>query len=299
MSLAGELGTTQAAAGAANGAAADTTTTADAVTTAAAATAGAGATRIDMPEEFKAMETMRKFIGTDGKVDPSVVLKSYAHLESQMGGDKIPVPKSDDDWAAVYDKLGRPKAADAYELPKMDGQADGVTMSADSEKFFREFAHKNGWNQKQAAAAYQTLYEHNVKQVAEWTKLEKDSRDKCEADLKREHGQAFDGFSASAKAALSQYADADFFQYLDSKGLGNDPRMIRVFGRIGKELMGDTKLKGASGNGSGAMSPAEIDNKINALVTERFSEVFSSEHPDHKQYADQYEALFKLKHGVK
>ena len=47
--------------------------------------------------------------------DISGLAKSYIHAQKMVGADKIPVPNkyaTEDDWNAVYEKLGRPKSAD-------------------------------------------------------------------------------------------------------------------------------------------------------------------------------------------
>jgi hypothetical protein len=250
-----------------------------------------------VPEEYK-HETMNRLMDDKGTVDVAAMAKSYIHAQSLIGRDKIVIPKGDDEWKEVYSKLGCPDDPSKYEVKKPEQMPEGITYNEEGEKTLRNFGVANGWNQKQFAAAYEQFHKHQAEQAAQYAQLDKQARDECEANLRRELGQTFDGFAGQAKAALSQYADPDFFAFLDSKGLGNDPRMIRVFGRIGKELAGDTALKGGGGAPAG-MTPREIEEKITTLTTDHHDALFNGEHPDHKKYKDEWDRLFKLKHNVK
>jgi len=249
-----------------------------------------------VPEEYR-VETLRPLMDDKHTVDVAALTKSYVHAQSLIGRDKIVLPKGEDEWKEVYAKLGCPEDPGKYEVKKPETMPEGITYNEEGEKTLRNFGVANGWNQKQFAAAYEQFHKHQADQAAQYAQLEKQARDECEVNLRRELGQTYDGFSAQAKAALSQYADAEFFAYLDSKGLGNDPRMIRVFGRIGKELAGDVKLQG--GGAVQGMTPAEIEAKITALTTDHHAALFNAEHPDHKKYKDEWDRLFKLKHNVR
>lgn len=250
-----------------------------------------------VPEEYR-VETMRPLMDDKHTVDVAALTKSYVHAQGLIGRDKITIPKGEDEWKDVYAKLGCPAEASMYEVKRPETMAEGVQYNEEGEKTLRAFGVANGWNQKQFTAAYDMFHKHVAEQHAQHAQLDKQQRDECEANLRRELGQTFDGFAGQAKAALSQYADPDFFAFLDSKGLGNDPRMIRVFGRIGKELAGDTALKGG-GAGPTGMTPREIEEKITALTTDHHDALFNGEHPDHKKYKDEWDRLFKLKHNVK
>lgn len=145
---------------------------------------------------------------------------------------------------------------------------------------------------------YDAFLKHTAEQTTAWQKMEKDSRDKCEQTLKQEQGQAYGQFEGAAKAALGEYADPEFFAFLDSKGLGNDPRMIRVFGRIGQELLGDDKLKGAGG--TGAPTTAEMQVKLAEFRKTNHDILFNKpEHPDHKRMVAELEQLHRAAAGGK
>ena len=70
-----------------------------------------------IPEAYKDEKALQNFQDMDGFV------KSYLHSQKLVGADKIPIPNkyaTDEDWNAVYTKLGKPESPDGYEynLPK-------------------------------------------------------------------------------------------------------------------------------------------------------------------------------------
>ena len=249
-----------------------------------------------MAEEYRNQDAVRKFLDDKHTLDPAVLLKSHINLESKLGRDKIAVPKTPEERLEVRRQLGAPEDPLKYELKKPENMPEGVTVNEDGEKFLRQFAVQNGWDNQDFQAAYDAFLKHTADQTGAWSRMEKENRDKCEAALKQEHGQTYGQFEGAAKAALLEFADADFFAFLDSKGLGNDPRMLRVFGRIGKEMLGEDKLKGpGAASGGNALNPAQIQAKIDEMYAKRATELFNAEHADHKKYADELESLFKMK----
>ena len=70
-----------------------------------------------IPDAYKEEKALQNFQDMDGFV------KSYLHSQKLVGSDKIPIPNkyaTDEDWNAVYEKLGKPTSPDGYEynLPK-------------------------------------------------------------------------------------------------------------------------------------------------------------------------------------
>ena len=96
-----------------------------------------------IPEAYKEEKSLQNFSNMDDFV------KSYLHSQRLVGADKIPVPNkmaTDEDWKAVYDRLGRPETPDGYKynLPK-ETKLEEKTLKA-----FSEEAHKLGLLPKQA-----------------------------------------------------------------------------------------------------------------------------------------------------
>ena len=66
-----------------------------------------------LPEDLRVEPSLRNF------TDPASLAKSYVHAQRMIGADKIPLPgktATDEDWANVWSKLGRPQAPSEYQL---------------------------------------------------------------------------------------------------------------------------------------------------------------------------------------
>ncbi|MEE9540671.1 MAG: hypothetical protein V3V85_04160 [Candidatus Thorarchaeota archaeon] len=126
------------------------------------------------------------YIQNKGWTDsPMKALEAYQNLEKFHGvpADKIiKIPGEGESMDAVYDKLGRPEAADKYEI----ALPEGVSLDTNRMKAMSETAHKMGLNnaQLQALAEVDATYmasavaAHNeelaLKQEAEYGDLKKE-----------------------------------------------------------------------------------------------------------------------------
>lgn len=219
--------------------------------------------------------------------------KGYTNLEKLLGRDKVPTPLNEEDeegWSRWYAASGRPEAPDKYDFKRPEKLPTTLAYDEDLEKNFRTAAHSNGLNKKQASALYEQFVKHQIERTSAWEVGQTQSKQKVESDLRREHGAQYEGFLTSAKTAVGQYADPEFRQYLDETGLGNDPRMIRMFGRIGKEMVGEQRLVGKP---QMTASSADIQRTISEH-RERYKEpLWNKEHPDHAMRVKEMNTLYQ------
>jgi hypothetical protein len=217
--------------------------------------------------------------------------KSYMNLEQMLGREKVPVPTSDDDtegWERWYAAMGRPEAPDKYEFKRPELPSD-LPYDEEMEKEFREWAHINGLSKRQAQSFYEGYVKRQIARHTDWSNQAKETRQQAEAALRREYGRNYDQAIQQAKAAMMTYADPDFHRYLDESGAGNDPRMIRIFARIGKELRGDTRLQGRTE----AANPADAQKAIAEFRTKHNDALYNRDHPEHKQRVSEMQQLFE------
>ena len=228
--------------------------------------------------------------------NPKGVVKAYMNLEKLLGGEKVPKPRADDDvegWDRWYRATGRPDKGEEYEFKRPDSMPENF-YSEDIEKEFRTWAYENGLSKKQAANMHDRYVNTRLKAHQEWQKAQGEQRSQAELALKRQFGDKFEAAQNRTKAAYQKYADPEFAKYLEETGLGNDPRMIRVFEKIGAETMGEVRLKGA------AMvdhDPADAERAI-ANHREKYREaLFKRDHPDHDLRVKEMKALFEKRFG--
>ena len=232
----------------------------------------------------------------EGKPDHEGLAKSYTSLEKLLGYEKIPVPKSEDDaegWDRYFRAAGKPEKPDLYEFQVEREKLPEGFYDETAEKDFREWAHQNHLTKPQAKNLHERFVKAQLERHKAWEDGQKQVKARLQGDLMREHGAAFDGFMQGAKGALSRYADPDFVKMLDETGLGNDPRMIRAFGRIGKEMMGDTRLKGAP---KAEVNTGDLDAAISSYRTQNHGALMDKSHPDHERHVSKMAELYRKRY---
>lgn len=219
--------------------------------------------------------------------------KGYQNLEKLLGSEKVPVPVSDEDqegWDRWYKATGRPDKPDEYEFEKASEYPSELPYDEEMEKGFRNWAHANGLSKKQAGALYGGYVKTQIERHAAYAMLEKQRAGELQHSLQREHGAQYEGYVKQAKQAYMQYADPDFEALLKEKGLIDDPRMIRVFGKIGKELgAGGDRLKGAAPQASATDVKAAIADFRN----KHSKALFDKDHPDHGRRVNELKAYYE------
>jgi hypothetical protein len=221
--------------------------------------------------------------------------KSYMNLEKLLGREKIPVPMSETDeegWTRWYAAAGRPETPDKYEFKRPELPSD-LPYDDETEKSFRTWAHANGLNKKQANSLYDAYVKTQVERHGAYHTSVKQAKSKVEQDLRREHGQQYEGKLALAKTALREFYDPDYIEYLNETGQGNDPRVIRAWIRVGEKMSGETKLKGATPD---APNSQDLDKAITEFRTKHSDALFKKEHPEHDLRVAEYNKLFQMRY---
>jgi hypothetical protein len=220
--------------------------------------------------------------------------KSYQSLEKLLGREKVPVPAGDDDeegWQRWYAATGRPEKPDDYEIERPANLP--IEYDEDGEKAFRNWAHQNGLNKRQTKNLYDSYVKSRIEAHNNWQKLQEESKVQAQHALQREYGSRYDAKVQLAKAALSQFADPDYIKYLDETGLGNDPRTIRAWVKIGEERLGETRLKGTAPQ---APNHADLDRAIADFMRKNTEALFNKGHPQHEWAVKERQKLFDARY---
>lgn len=221
--------------------------------------------------------------------------RGYQNLEKLLGREKVPVPTSDEDeegWQRWYAASGRPEAPDKYEFKRPDKLPDGLDYDEDTETEFRQWAHINGLNKKQANNLYEGYVKRQIERQSAYSTHIKQARATVESDMRREFGAQYEGKVKLAQSALSKYADPEYLRYLDESGRGNDPREIRAWIRVGEELSGSTKLKGTP---AAEAAPEDLDRAISDFRLKHKDGLHQKDHPDHDRLVREYNKLFEMR----
>jgi hypothetical protein len=241
-----------------------------------------------LPDDLKAEKALESIQDIPG------LAKSYIHAQKLVGADKIPVPNkfaTDEDWQAVYSKLGRPEKPDAYEF----NLKENSNIDENALKGFKETAHKNGLLPKQAEAIMNFYNDMTQNYIEDLNSKSEQGRSNAEQTLKKEWGAAFDNKVQQASTIANKYINDDFAHLTLSDGtkIGDHPDFIKAFANIANDL-GEDKLVAAQG--PQYMTPAEIDKQIASLQQEG-SAYWNKNHPGHALAVQEVQDLLALKHN--
>lgn len=236
-----------------------------------------------LPEDIRADPGLQKYTSIES------LAKGYLNAQRMIGYEKVPIPKSEDDWNRWYEAAGRPADPNGYEFKEVQ-LPEGMTYNAELEGKFKEIAHQAGLNPRQAQNLRDWFTAAQAEAFQNETRAFTETKAQAELALKRELGAAYDGYLAAAKAAIAEYTNPEFVAFLDQSGMGNHPEIVKAFGKIGRELLGESKLK-AAGVVQEA-TPAELDAKIAEFRSSHSRELYDKTHPDHARLTNELTAMY-------
>ena len=242
----------------------------------------------------------RENLPEDLRNDPSLttvkdvpgLAKSYIHAQKMIGADKIAIPgknASEEEWDAVYNKLGKPEEAKTYEEDLGD-----LPIPEENVKNFKDTAHKLGLNQIQFKGLT-SWYKDNLKTQVDNMNVDADTkRAESEAALRKEFGKTYDAKLKSSQRVFQTYGDTKFLdvELKDGTKLGNHPTFIKLMSNIADTISEDKIATGEKG--SEFFTPAEAKRKI-AELTVTGSPYWNRKDPGHedavKEVADMQEMV--------
>jgi len=221
-------------------------------------------------------EDNRKMAETKGWDDPNKVIQSYDELEKKLGSSlKLPgEDATDEDWNKLYDRLGRPKAAEDYKFKVSPDLPEDFPYDGDSAKAFASWAHEAGLNQRQA----QSLHDHYVKHQADSmgqakvdnTKREDAAFKALTEEWGAEGSEDFAKKSSMANAAMRDAGEAKLALQdaglLAEDGGVRDARLAVWFAGLGERFFSEDTLAGG-GNPNGGNNPFSLDADGNTNST--------------------------------
>jgi hypothetical protein len=181
--------------------------------------------------------------------------KSYRELEGKIGS-SIALPGKDakpEDWAAFWEKCGRPKNPGEYALQKIKDLPQGLEYGDDAG--YRARAHALGLTKEQAEGMYAFINEDTLARYKDLVQAQQRKAEETELSLRKEWGKDFEAKYESMRRAVTTFGNEEVLSLFGQTGLTNDPRIARMFAKIGEAL------------GEGAF--VEDDGSISASSGER------------------------------
>jgi hypothetical protein len=212
-------------------------------------------------------EDVRGLVETKGWKTPVDAIQSYTNLEKFLGADKagrgLVLPKDDagpEEWAQVYDRLGRPQSPDQYKLPIPDG-SDGQFAKEAAGKF-----HELGLTSKQAEQLVDWFNGKSESALSSQQSELAQSSEQQMAELQQEWGKEFDANIEAGRRAARQFGVDEGMLTKMENALGTKD-MLKFFSNIGKG-MGEDSFVDGSGGGKFGMSPEAARVRIGNLKSD-------------------------------
>jgi len=241
----------------------------------------------------------RSSLGDELKNNPTIQnikdLESAANTlvhQQKMIGSRIPIPKTDEEKAELYTKLGRPETSEKYNfaIPETHSKF----FNEEQVKQFKNVAHQIGLNNDQAKA----LIDFQVKSV-DFENQRRNSemtlgKKSTEEALHKEWGYDYDNKVRAAQRAMSVYADEDLIQLLDTEA-GNHPSVVKLFARLGEDITEDMAKN--TQNNKLAVSPIDAKADIAKIYSDAKHPYHNSGHPEHRNAVEQVKQLHEKVYG--
>ena len=247
--------------------------------------------RSDLPEDIRDHSSLSSIH------DVGNLAKSYINAQSMIGRDKIAIPgehSSPEDWNSVYDRLGRPESADAYDINIEDTDADFLS-------WYKGAAHDIGLNPAQAsklAESYTELFQAQQDDAPNYDAI----RSEREAELKKEYGGKYNENITLGQSILTEFSNAEDplteIDLADGSKLGDNPDFVRAMVNVGefiRERISEDAFEGMA-KGNGGLSPDDINDQLRELETTS-GPLFDSQHPQHREYVERRKRLYDQKYS--
>lgn len=163
----------------------------------------------------------------------------------------VRVPSDDassEDWDSFFTSVGRPADPDGY----------GIQGDDDLMKDFRSIAHSSGLSTRQAKGLL-AWYQESTKQQSEaFNQRQKESYQEVQKQLKDEWGNDYDKNLKFIERFGKKYGGPEVKAALQNPLIGNNPVLIRLFAKAGKDLVGETLVEGSPANPKADDAPAHL-----------------------------------------
>jgi len=226
------------------------------------------------------------------KASPEEKAAFMEKLNSIEGVVKIPDGKDKEAMAALYAKLGRPEAADKYDVKLKTGE----TFKDPQIAMLLGAAHGAGMNQTQVDAIL-GVYDNLVQKFDE-SAIE--SKAKAEELLHKQWGSKFDENMAAANMALKSY-HAKFpeavAKLMEDPHTSTNPVIASLFAELGSRMQEGSSIatsQGASFN----TARADAEAKIAAVMKSgREHPYWNSSDPGHNKAKLELDDLYRIAHS--
>lgn len=174
--------------------------------------------------------------------------------------------------AEFYTALGRPEAADKYEINKPEDLPANIAWQDDELTAFKQVAFDSGLSQKQAHELVKFQTEMVKRAIEAQTKAHNELAEKTLATLQKEYGANFDSNIAQANKAMEVFGLQKVFT--EANLLANED-VVRAMVKIGASISESRYVDG--------QNPASSAAKYEELINNPNSAYYNAADPKHAE----------------
>lgn len=217
---------------------------------------------------FNIRDLIRVYMNEAGAEDQAAGGEGQQQSEQQqsanlLGGDgqqqqaaepflaALPEEGDTEGWSNLYAKLGRPEAADGYELPVPEGDSGEFAGAAAGRMF------ELGMSKAQAQGIAEWYNAQQAQAVEQYHHQQAQKNTENIASIRKDWGNNYDANLAIANKAVSAYLPPEAVAALKETGLGSNPHFVKAFLKIGQSLS-EAKVINGEPSQSGPKSTADI-----------------------------------------
>ncbi len=243
----------------------------------------------------------QQLVKTKGWKDVGAMAASYAELEKLVGVDKVALPGKDakpEEFAAIYDKLGRPESPEKYDLGDFK-----VPEAWDQEAVKATLAgmHADGLNSRQVQGVMKRYGEFIAGAEAALAANGEKVAAASKQTLEKEWGAEFRANMDLANIAAQQFLGDDLetvrnLRLADGSLLGDNAAYVRAFANVGKAIAEPSTLAGLGSMTGFAGTPASAKAELEKLNgDDGFKKaLLDAAHPEHEAAVRRRTRLFAV-----
>lgn len=219
------------------------------------------------------------------------VFKSHISAQSMVGAEKIALPAGKNDtpeyWSQVFDKLGRPKDPDGYEvkLPGEDKIPKGIAINEERLKGFKTLAHEVGLLPGQVQKLIDWHMGEVLKDYQGFTAGAEKAYEAGVAAMRERFGAKADEMVDVANRVLKTFGGSPEEISLISEKYGNDPLITGLLAQIGASMRESSLVRGE--RPSFDMNAGDAKVKKQDILTNKQNPLneayFNKRHPRHDE----------------
>jgi hypothetical protein len=242
--------------------------------------------RADLPEGLRDEPSLSTI------PDVEALAKSFVNTKKLVGADVIKRPNkyaTKEDWDSFYSEIGRPEAADKYDVKL----GEGATVDDGFLDWYKEkVAFDMGLLPHQAQGILDLYLQRVHEDQAEYEQqVERDTQETIQS-LQKEWGGAYDGKVAQANHALEMFGGDETMSYVRESGLGRNVEFIKLMAKVGENMTEDN-FRAESIHRQMGPTPGEAQKEITQIMSDANHPYFDKLHPQHKFAVDEMQKLFQ------